>query len=759
VLNIVVNHQAKGDFFVTMTPERDFLIRVSDLVQMGFKKDLGPVVDINGEPHIAVRSIQGVRVEFNERSLTLTITAMPFVLEKTTLDFDSSRRLSIAPTEDLTGFLNYRLNVLNERTNVLSSNRMDLTTQVGLQRKNLLFLSDSVYTKSDHVNGLVRLMTNVTADLADTKQRVIIGDFFAPTGDFGGNINLGGISLQKSYVTDPYFIRYPTVNLAGSVSLPSDIDVYLGGVPIRRERISPGDFELRNISWREGAGLLEIVLRDPFGREERLVYPFYMTGVLLKRGLHDYSYNIGAPREQFGVRGFEYGGPVLSGLHRYGVRDDLTAQFGLEASNRLYNLGPAASFRIRTAGVSTLAFSGSKNDVGQMGWAGSATYSYQEKRFFSQVAARYLSPHYTSLLLDATANPLRHEISAGVGYGTPGFGTMSLDHVRQDTYVGASRAVTTLGFTSALRDGFNVVTTFRRTDGVVTAYEFIVALNYYPRNKNSASTQFRSGGGGNTSTVQIQRDFPTGEGFGGRLRYETSTAADRPENNLDGIAQYNTRFGIYTGNYRVIDGHGHGHSTAELSAAGGVAYVGGAVGLSRPITDSFALVEVENLEGVSVYYNSQEVGRTGPLGKLFIPDLRPYSDNQISIGDRDIPMDYSISEAARSVSPPYRGGSYVKFEANKFQAITGTISIRINGKTEPVEFQEVSLITTAQPIRFPTGRGGEFYLENIPPGRHRASVTYAGTPCSFHLMIPQTDEFMIDLGALTCEPESAPNRP
>jgi outer membrane usher protein FimD/PapC len=54
-------------------------------------------------------------------------------------------------------------------------------------------------------------------------------------------------------------------------------------------------------------------------------------------------------------------------------------------------------------------------------------------------------------------------------------------------------------------------------------------------------------------------------------------------------------------------------------------------------------------------------------------------------------------------------------------------------------------------IIFPTGKGGEFYLENVPPGTYRALAEIPGKSCSFDLTVPETDEMIVDLGVLACE--------
>ncbi|MEK6696150.1 MAG: fimbria/pilus outer membrane usher protein, partial [Candidatus Deferrimicrobiota bacterium] len=186
-------------------------------------------------------------------------------------------------------------------------------------------------------------------------------------------------------------------------------------------------------------------------------------------------------------------------------------------------------------------------------------------------------------------------------------------------------------------------------------------------------------------------------------------------------------------------------------AYGGVAFVGETIGFSRPITDSFGLVSVGGLEGIRVYHNNQEMGRTDGRGKLFLPSLGSYYENRISIADKDVPIEYSLREVLKVVSPPLRSGSRIPFEVKRIQAVTGTLGLRRDGEWKPAEYVEVRLPVEGREIAFPTGKGGEFYVEDLGPGTHVATVEQEGKRCLFEMKVPATDDMIVDLGRLTCE--------
>lgn len=54
-------------------------------------------------------------------------------------------------------------------------------------------------------------------------------------------------------------------------------------------------------------------------------------------------------------------------------------------------------------------------------------------------------------------------------------------------------------------------------------------------------------------------------------------------------------------------------------------------------------------------------------------------------------------------------------------------------------------------MEIPTAGKGEFYVENLPAGRHRARVALDGKPCEFDLVIPETTEALVSLDEVfTC---------
>jgi outer membrane usher protein len=51
------------------------------------------------------------------------------------------------------------------------------------------------------------------------------------------------------------------------------------------------------------------------------------------------------------------------------------------------------------------------------------------------------------------------------------------------------------------------------------------------------------------------------------------------------------------------------------------------------------------------------------------------------------------------------------------------------------------------------GRRGQFYLENVSPGRYPAQVEYADGLCTFQLTVPDGESALTEIGAVHCLPQ------
>ncbi len=746
ILRVVLNQEEKGEYFVNVTDDGDFLIRIEDLKKMGFSEIRGKVSVLEGEEFVSLQSMEGVKTVFDEKKLALDLTADPHLLGKRVFMLRYPRKTKVYYPKDTAAFLNYNLAYYARDSFTYDSTV--LTDQLGFRAGDFLFLSDSSYAQRKGEGAqFVRLMSNVTYDRREDLRRVVLGDFFASSGELGSTVNMGGISFSKSYNIDPYFIKYPEIGFSGLAALPSELEVYRDGVLIRKERISPGGFDLRDIPTYVGAGSAEVVLKDPFGREQRIHLPYYFTDTLLKKGLHEYSYNLGFLREDFGVVSNRYSDFSFLGFHRYGIGDSWTAGVTSEASRRVLNFGLSSTVSVPwQLGIINATLAWSDRKTGKDGIGGSVSYLYQGKNLSFDLLLRSFTRDYSNISIETAQDRTKYEASVGAGYFSPTLGSLSLGFDATKHYSGLEAKSLLASYSRKITNRSNMIASFKR-DVENRINQFNISINYYFSHGITASSGYQRTDGNSSERIQVLKNLPLGEGVGGRASFEANQAEPRNFNNYDLQLLYNAKYGQYGAEFNSTDRA----ETYSFSAAGGLTFVKDTLNFSRPVQDSFALVKVGDLKDVRVHLSNQEIGRTGNSGKILIPNLGSYYENQISINDKDIPMEYALSEVMKYVSPLLRSGSYIEFGATKIQAFTGTLKLRVGQDIKPLEYIEFKLMVEGKEILSPTGKGGEIYLENIKPGKYRGELRYLDKDYSFDIIIPKSDEIIVDLGEIICE--------
>ena len=180
------------------------------------------------------------------------------------------------------------------------------------------------------------------------------------------------------------------------------------------------------------------------------------------------------------------------------------------------------------------------------------------------------------------------------------------------------------------------------------------------------------------------------------------------------------------------------------------------VAAGRPVTDSFGVVKVDELEGVRVLVNNQEIGRTGRDGRLFVPALSSFNDNQVSIDVGSVPIEFAFPESAAyrfTGLSRRRGRQLPRARASRLRRHTAHTE---QGAVRTAEYFDVTLDVAGRPVTFVTGRGGEFYVEDLLPGRYKGRMASNGTRCTFELEVGSPQGPLTDLGETTCERDEEP---
>lgn len=765
ILEITLNSEPKGSFFVEATDEGNFLINKGDFPELGLPIPETEPVIIDDAEYFPLSGDPSLTFGLNEATLTLEIEVKPDILPLNRIDFTNRRPENIYRPEENSFFVNYGLSTTGTKDDATQS--IDFIHELALRNEQTLFLSDGIYSKTRDDSGYVRLLSRIIREDREKLQRITVGDHYVLSGPLGGQVLIGGGGYARQFMIDPYYINYPAVQMGGVTATPSTAEIYIDGMLQRKEELPPGPFELENITRYEGAGNVEVVIRDAFGREQRLTHPFYLAESLLVPGEHEFSYNAGFLREDIGIESNTYTDAVFSGFYRHGWRDWLTVGVSSEVDSNFFSLAPRVSLKWEHYGFFDISIGGSSGSQNN-GFATALEYSYRNRRFSSDFKFRNFSENFARLGDELRMEKPEMAAQVNFGYSIPSLGSLNLGVTSTTFHDGEDRDEFALTYNKRLSRKLSMYVTVNQLSAQEDETILLLGFNYSPWRQNQINARFEERERSRTASIGIQKNPPVGEGYGYQTDLNFSDTIAGDIYSVSAAGQYNNRYSILRADTELASVDGDFTPVWRLSASGAIAFIGGGTHFSRPIRDSFVLVKVGDLKDVRVVRNSSVIGTTDEKGLVVVPELTSYYDNQVAVRDEDIPIEYGIETALHYVQPPLRSGSCITFSATRIQPIIGKFFILSGGKRIPYDFRPLKIEVNDAVIETQTGFDGEFYIDVTEAGGGHAiqlgcdnlrqvadetaesviviDYNYDGEAGQFKLAIPASDEIFIELG-------------
>ena len=730
VVRLRVNQVEAGDA-VVLVSSSDVLVQVADLREAGLNEFAGDRKVIGAREYVSLSSLApAVTYTLNQAQLVLDIAVRADVLGRKTVDLGSSRPSDIEYTRNASAFVNYAVTGR-------SGEGSDLFGETGISVAGAL-LSASV---SRAAGRLRRGPAGLTIDDRARMRRWIVGEMPPQSVAGVGGLPLLGIGVSRDFDLDPYFIRFPGLNLSTPVETPSTLEVYVNDRLVQEMRLAPGQLDIQNLPIVHGSGSVRLLLRDAFGREREVSSRYYVGNRNLARGTSEYSYNVGLiePASESSVRSY---GPIsVFASHRTGVTDRLTLGFHTHARPGLVDIGPTAAVRLAHG---ELELSSAASSVrGARGGAVWGTYRYQGHSFGVGGIARVRSMHSPAFDVQPGTPPV-WDASMFANRSLGARGTASFEYrLSQPQQKPKTHTVAILGSLRITSRASGVVSATTTTGAEGRGNISVsVGLSYFTGNRSLASATATFDGGVAGTALQWDRSLPAvGRGVGYTVAEQTGTT-----DQWSARLRYQGAYGRYELGQTTVGGI----SSGSFAASGGVVAIGGRVYATQPVQQGFGLLRLRGLPNVRAYFENQEVGRTNARGDLVLPTLLPYYANRIRIAADELPVNTHIGATEKLVAPSYRGGAIILFPIARIQAITGRVVVVDADGGLPPSSGDLIVTAANTPVISPLGTDGEFYFENLPPGRYPARVEGSDRDCTFALTIPASDDPFLKLGRVAC---------
>jgi outer membrane usher protein len=164
---------------------------------------------------------------------------------------------------------------------------------------------------------------------------------------------------------------------------------------------------------------------------------------------------------------------------------------------------------------------------------------------------------------------------------------------------------------------------------------------------------------------------------------------------------------------------------------------------ARRLDESFAVIDLADFEGLTVYVENQPVGRTDRQGRVLLDSMRAYESNTVRIDPVELPFDASLAIPVMTVTPAYRSGPVVRFPVVRARAVTFRL-VQADGEPVPAG---ATVTTPSESV--PVAREGLVYLA-AAGGLQTAMAEWPGRRCRFSFTRPDDAGPQPDLGVVTC---------
>lgn len=492
---------------------------------------------------------------------------------------------------------------------------------------------------------VTRLGTTYSYEDPNRLQTLRAGDVINGALAWTRPLRLGGLQIQRSFGIRPDLVTLPLPVLAGTAAAPSSLDLYIDQVKTLSASVPQGPYAIANPPIVYGAGQARVVVRDVLGRETVTTSTFYASPQLLTPGLTDFSAELGFARRNYAILSNDYDRRLLfSASARRGLSDALTVQGHVEAGAGLALGGGGAVATVADMALVSVAGAVSRSAQGTGGLIDVGVEMRRPSLTLLLRSMRTLGPYTDLATQTATFGPVlagdrrifgapREIDQFSISLPLRRFsGSVGVSFVNSKSARGDRFRVVNLSTTREIGrfSLFGSVVKDLETRGTLSAF---FGLSMALGSRVSASTGGTAQGGRVSGYAEVSRqgaNAPGGWGWSLRATNDRDRAAHA-------IVRHTTDFAAFEASALYAGDAAFG----TLQAEGSLALVGGGLQATRRLDQSFAVVDA-GAPGIEVYRENRLVGKTGPSGRLLVPDIAAFEPSTISIDPASLPVDARV---------------------------------------------------------------------------------------------------------------------
>lgn len=693
---------------LTKADLRELGVKVDTLPDM---KDLGDEVVVGDIAHF----IQDARYDFNQDNQTLSLVIPQIYRDQTAAGTINPKYWDDgAPA----AWASYQLSGSQQQTDSGKNASTWLGLDSGINLGAWRLRNNSTWSDS---SGWDAISTSLQRDIKVLKSQLEIGQT-ATSGELFDSVQMTGVKLETDTSMLPTSQQGFAPVVRGIANSDAKVTIKQNGYTIYQTNVSPGPFEIRDLSQVTSGADLEVTVEEADGSEHSFIQASASVPVLQREGAFKYALAVGQFRGNEGeeepafaqgtaIYGLPYGVTVYTGALGASLYHALLAGVGAD-------LGRFGSASVDVTAART-AFDDGRDDTSGMSVRSQyskdipdtdttvtlASYRYSTSGFytFQEAIDQRDSQIDDGIYTYRRTNNRRSRMQVNLSQRLGEWGAAYLNGYQQNYWDmdGHERSVSA-GFSSSWRDiAWSVSYNLTRTPNADDDRQMVLMVNipfshWLPNSWATYSVNTASGG---YASHQI--------GVGGTALENNNLSYNLQQS----YTNNNTGYGAsLSGRYRGSAGEvGLGYNYAgsnrqwNYNARGSVVAHEHGITLGQSVRDAFAIVHIQDGENVKVQ-NGRGI-YTDYFGNAIVPTLTAYRHNTISVNtqDRD---DIDIEAAAQDLVPTKGAAVSANFDARVGQR--ALITLLYLGK--PVPFGAIVALDNTTAI---VGDDGEVWLTGL----------------------------------------------
>jgi outer membrane usher protein len=747
-----INDRIQGNILINIDKEQDsalqifapdFLLASELFVNPEVQKKL--VAAVIQDEFLSIEALreQGIAVIFDRRRLELRIQ-VPAAQRRSNISQLQTQAIqqelasAIRPSQ-VSGYLNLRGSQGVSWTKYDNQPSGRRPIQIGIEGAvNLngwVLESDAQFTESKQIQrGNVRLVRD------DTKAalRYVVGDFSPPVTGYQTSQSMLGVAIARNYSLQPERITLPISQFQFFLERKSRVEVLSNGRSIQNLILDAGTQDLRDLPLSAGVNDVQLVITDDLGQVKRLDFAATTASNLLAPGLQQFAYSLGIPsKQQAGNFTYNWQKPTINLAYRWGVNSKFTTGAYLQANSQTQMLGWEGYWATPIGMINWDSVVSQHQGIGT-GMAIRLRHDYTKigqnnpnKRAFG-IAAEFQSQNFMRLNdLESVGNTLSGSgtwLDLNAYYSQRIFNMVDANfNLRYQLSRNSNDAYqASMGLSKGFKNGLTVGTkiSYKNQFDGRSDTQFVVDLNW---RKSSIGQSFQASSLlSNQSEAQhrFNWDHNSGHPIGG---LKTNLGLDFGKNII-----LNSRV-AYTNNYFNLE-FSHDSNFArrfnqsirhesQLQFASAIVFANGEWAISRPVTNSFAMIVPHKLlKGQSIGINPD--GRGGYAARVkyraaVIPDLSAYQLARLNIDAPNLPIGVDLGQSRLKLLPTYKSGTLIKIGQDPKVFLRSTL---VDDAGAPIIFGLGEVVSLSEPdepsMKLFTNKVGRFILKEIKPGRY-----------------------------------------